>query len=751
MSDISKEVKSAEFDSTQLTLWDESTPSVANMDTFDGVSLGLASLVGRYELDQSLLAEPDEDIVDSAGIESIEQDEYYDDIESFVDFDDYLTPSEKKQKAVSNWLKSVVSEYRDDLVASRQHQKKSKREKQQQLADRRFKRHFENYGTDNSHILYDADALDIVITQLKESNPKALEKVMESSVDYIKADPLNFATDPKAFASVIRNSTESHPNNEQFDEILEAVFNNYDFVHSASSAASLQIALAHTVFETTGESNIEFYQKIVDTAYLRNDIIKNKPAYATAIENTISAKAVETDFEELIADTLNARLVFGQVVRAFLDDWTEYNSVFRSFINKDAVEKYILTIKRVAQQRGLKTPKVSADEADYYANPLHYDPIELFDLSSGARIELPSDNKTLPDRWRDLIKSSELHKKRIAQLTPRALARDIIMSNFGKGIDEFKPSQISEVPISPGYTLTFIWTAKENNQLAGNYVLSRFMTEHAQTMDLTRLEPGENKLFGMAQQLISIPLDGESEDDKIMGYVIVRKSVPEDLKGYSKQSAMSLAFVDRVLGYVDRDKSREDIEAKKEHIKQNRHNYFGRRPVSFKMPPELRNRGLLKVEMRQHEDRRHVVVSTKHKDGDVEYLFDQDMNYADNNDHAISFSPLQLALEDFVVSLAAEWTCKEVVETSEGTVKSSDEKSKVNFGFLRYLPIKAMFSAKQRNIFAREQHGDLKVESQRRKPQDPKGLGRNSTYVKENYDPTKPPLEIHYDPEVLAQ
>jgi hypothetical protein len=54
------------------------------------------------------------------------------------------------------------------------------------------------------------------------------------------------------------------------------------------------------------------------------------------------------------------------------------------------------------------------------------------------------------------------------------------------------------------------------------------------------------------------------------------------------------------------------------------------------------------------------------------------------------------------------------------------------------------FSEAQQVACLEEQGKDLAAENERLKYLDPTGRLRNSTYVRENYDPAKPPLEVYY-------
>lgn len=734
----------------QLGLWaDENT----RMPDELSASLGVAALLGKYDTPDDLIlpesnhADDDHEHTFGQELGQTEAVESIEDTNEYLDLDEYLTPYEKKQKSVTGWLEQIVEDYEGEVSASKQLTKKSKRDRQRELVDRRFKRNFESFTEDGRHVVYDAEALGIILDQLA-LRPSIAGKVVESAVEYLHKNSVEFASSAPAFAGLIRQSLPGRMSAHSFDRLLTSLYETIEFLNHPEKAVALQVALAHTVFETTEESNIEYYEKILDIAYLRNDIIPNKELYATSLEGVAGSRILEDSPDALITESANARHVFAQTARAYGNDYTVYYESILPYAKQELVPRvFRKLVPNYTHVRSLA--RLHGVDDDFFQNPQHYDPFELFSLATGEHIELPLDGKTIPERWREVYTGSELYKKRLELLAPRALAKDILVSTLNNKFNVDMPSAaIISVPVSPGLTIDFAWLADEGfTENPDSTILTHFLTEYGRTIDFAKYNTGETGSVVSAFQHVSI--EDESGKPAIVGMMIVRKSVPEDLKNVPKQSALSLSFLDRVADYAKWAEAAQKLELKRDYIRANRHNYFGRRPVLFKLPEHLGLRGLDAMDIRQDSDRKRLVATAHHAEGDVAFYFDTDFNSLSKNlDGSEVVTSLDLAIQDLVLTLAAEWVCRPVVETSEGPVSIEDSKSRVNLGFLRYLPVGSNPSQRQAQIFKLEQNGNLVLESGRRISQDPKGLGRKSTYVRENYDPKVPALEVYCDVEL---
>lgn len=693
----------------------------------------------------------------SAGVETADDNEVPIDqveAEAVFDEDEYLTPEERKHKSVLAWLKEIKDEHGNNVRAANLQPRKSKREKQLQIANNRFKRHFEQFGPDRRHIVYDAEALGSVLIDLAVQNPELGNMVIDSSIAYMHQHGLEFAQNYSAFANVIRHSTSDVWLSREFDRIFTAIYEKQDFVNNPEHAARLHIALAHAFFETAEGNNKSFYEKIIDTAYLRNNIIPDKSAYASALSATYTVGIrVAPELRQLCADLLNASSVFTQGRYAYLHHHTNYFEEAKQHqsdeMMKHAMGRYLWQFG--IEQVDLGKLKLDDEVQAFFNSAGHYDPGSVFNLITGETNENVPIGRVVPEEWRIPYTTSDLYRKKTKLLSPRANAHDIITTTLKNRsvVDAF--SHIVDLPSSPGVTATFAAILIEGDRAEIKGYSADFITEdlnknHKAYLRLDSLTNNDSSpRYGT--KFINIERDGY----KLGAFVVLRPSIPEDRRRFDPHYSLTGAMTESVYNYFDTSYSEKlgQVDAKRKDMLERQHNYIGRRPILFRLPDNLRANGLNAISARKHPDRRHVIVTAHHDEGDLEFLFDQSINYVGEAAESGDIPGLRLVFEDLVVSLIREWACRPVIETSEGVVSHEDNKSKVNLGFLRYLPEGFRFSERQRIIFRKEQHGNLAAESLRRKAQDPSGLGRNSTYVRESYDPSKPPLEVYYDPEVL--
>ncbi len=666
--------------------------------------------------------------------------------------EDYLTPEERKRRSTITWVHQVTDAYEAKVIAARQITKKSKREKQLELANRFLARQIEHFGEQDRHIVYDAEALGYALVELGATKPRLRERMLSATGDYLKEHPLEFAEDHPAFAGLIRQSLEGQPAAVDMDALLVKLLNATNYLHKPFDAARMEIAFAHAAFETTDDSNLRFTQKILDTVYHHNSLIREEEVYVNAWYTVRSSRLAEgLHADQLIADLHNARLTFYQLANAYVPDSEPYVMHLNQFMNNElqaTIAPYAIGTATVPNDARNDTDR------DFFMNPQWYEPIEEFNLRGDEVIEQKFLERTIPERWRSVYTESELYRKRTTFLAPRAYAHDIVQRWIKSAPEGITIPHALNLPLSPGLTLTFARTVDldgtdEVTSIGNtNRIINHFMSLHSDSLRYADFAPTESRIAAMGRESIDV---GEGLE-RVVGFLVVRQSVPEDKRLVVPHSALTLALRNRVMDYADRDAALERVNAKLAYIREHRHNYFGRRPISFTLPDELRKQGMQSIVMRQHPDRRRVIVTVQHDEGNVDTMFDTNLNYL-NREGMTGFnerSALEMAYEDLVITLAGEWACRPVVETSEGTVSNTEGGSKVNLGFLRYLPEGWRFSERARQIFASEQHGNLAQESLRRRALDPTGLGRNSTYVRENYDPESPPLEVYYDPAVLA-
>jgi hypothetical protein len=143
-----------------------------------------------------------------------------------------------------------------------------------------------------------------------------------------------------------------------------------------------------------------------------------------------------------------------------------------------------------------------------------------------------------------------------------------------------------------------------------------------------------------------------------------------------------------------------------------------------------------------------VIVCFELDDGLVELEFNWDLSFKEvSGKMSLQYEGMREYYENLVLKLAREWMCRQEIRTSEGVV-SELAGNAANMGHFAYLRIREEdgrrynFTEAQRLACLEEQGLDLAAESQRLKLLDPTGQERNSTYVRENYDPAKPPLVV---------
>jgi hypothetical protein len=692
-----------------------------------------------------------------------------------INEDEWLTPEERKRKSVETWLDDVLENYQGDVSKAREQTKASKKEKALSLAKRRFVRNFEHFDQENGHIAHDPESLEYALDSLRAKRPRLAEAVVENTVAYMhennklrKVHDEHFVDDSSAFAGVIERTTGSYSDEtrQDFQRILQAMYEKQNFRMYPQAAGNMHVALARAMLKWDGPNPDAFYQKVVDIAYLRDETVQDPPGYLTGVDLMLlelrGSNAVNSEINYMTF--VQARLAFAQARFAFAPHGRNYyqemhGKYFSDTLYQQIAANYYGSPSRATQHISDIAQSLDPDVEDYTMNTQHYDAIETYSLDDGLSVASSSDDKRVPSRYTEAETNSKLRQARLAKLAPRALAHDIIHETIRNEVGEGLDVQVHDIPISPGMTVSYFAIQMQgvdeeqvvNTPFHGDLVLQAIMQQPEERLHYSRIEPNADRVsgFGILRTKVTQP-DGHD----VFVFAILRSSVPSDYPLQDPHLALITSMArDIPLGYdLEKTAVIERISSKIDHIKQNRHNYLGRRPLKFALPEQHQSRGLRSIQMRQHPDRKNIVVEAYHDEGKIELMYDDNLAFkshtlADLNNPSV----IHLAFQELVVDLFAQWACRPVVETSEGSVSHEDAKSKVNLGFLRYLPAGFRFSERQRQVFRKEQHGDLATESLRRQAQDPTGLGRSSTYVRENFDPTKPPLEVYYDVSALGQ
>ncbi len=666
-------------------------------------------------------------------------------IEEIIDEDEYLTPEQKKRRSVLGWLGTVMGHYDDEVRQINVPAKKS--ERQRELVGNRFARQFEHYGEEDQHLLYDPEAFGYALDELMDKRPALAERVTQKAEEYMHKNGVVFAEEPAAFAGVIKGSIADRPSAHNFERIWSAIYDRKNFTSNPLDAVRLHIAAAHAFFEAEPTDNQVFYEKIIDTVYLRNDVVKPKSDYISCMNSYLGIATHLPERRAEVCELLNARYVFSEAMYAYLNKYPDYFEIQQQF---ESPQKGVRAMQRVHRELGASAEAIEdlpEDLADFINSPGLYDRFQVTNLTDGTAIPTSTDDKTIPEGWRDAYTSASLYRKRMKTLAPRATVHDMLLSTVNsKDPDVAQNLQITDVPVSPGVTISYFYLLEEgegpvvHEREVSNHILGSLLTEHFDSL-ANGLEPSEGNVFHFGRKADTAEINGKT----FYYTAIIRPSVPEDLKSRDKCFGLITSFGLDILDYTDRESTGARIDSKRADIRQHQHNYVGRRPLRFRLPEALRDRGLDALFIRRHPDRRRFIVTADHKQGSLDFTFNEAWYCVD-----VARSPLTFALEDLTVSLAREWACREVIETSEGPVRGEDTKSRVNLGFLRYLPVGARPSINQARAFALEQAGNLAEESLRRRPEDPRGENRNSTYVRENYDPSRPPLDVYYDQEAVG-
>lgn len=702
-----------------------------------------------------------------------EQNEF-EDADELIDENEWLTPEERKRKSVETRLDVALENYKDDVSTAKGQTKASKREKALSLAKRRFIRNFEYFDQERGHIAHDPESLEYALDSLRAKSPRLAEAVIDNTVAYMHANNKlhkvhkeHFVHDLSAFAGIIERTTGSYSEETRhdFQRILQAIYEKQNFRMYPQAAGNTHVVLARAMLKWDGPNPDEFYQKVVDIAYLRDETVQDPSAYLAGVDLMLLElrDPHRPNMEANYTTFVQARLAFAQARFAFAPHGQNYfqemhDRYFSDTLYHQISVNYYGSVTSAKRHINGIMHDLDPVVEDYTTNTQHYDPIETYTLDEGLSVSNSNDGKKVPSKYAEALASSDIRQARLAKLAPRGLAHDTIHETIRNEIGEGLNIHVHDIPISPGMTVSYFAIQLQgvdeeqvvNTPFHGDLVLQAILQLPEERSHYSKIQPTENRVsgFGILKTKVTQP-DGHD----VFVFAILRSSVPGDYQQHDPHMALITSMARDIPQGYDLEKTAviERTCSKIDYIKKNRHNYLGRRPIKFDLPEQYQVRGLRSIQMRQHSDRKNIVVEAYHDEGRIELIYDDDFAFrshtlADLNNPSV----IHLTFQELVVDLFAQWACRPVVETSEGSISHEDAKSKVNLGFLRYLPAGFRYSERQRQVFRKEQHGDLASESLRRQAQDPTGLGRSSTYVRENFDPTKPPLEVYYDVNALG-
>lgn len=655
--------------------------------------------------------------------------------------EEYVTPEEKRRKTVLRQLDALTADYKQDSAIARSQPKVSKREKKEGIALRKFGKSFERIGSSQQHIVYDPEALAVVIETLNESGlGKLTEAAIQNCESYMLEHGVEFAQDSAAFAKLILLSTREDLQPD-LDRILSAIYEKKHFTTHPEKAASLYISSAYASLEPLDGKNHEFFRKMHTLRSGECEIIKDSGEFRAGISAMLMGAHHIDELLPLVGDLWNARFLDSQFRHAFLVEQPETQRSSTDAQLQKAGNS--LGLRYGNQDKASQIIKEWAKVSAFAETPQHTERFGLFDLVTGEPLPISVFPVEMPEEIKTHFYDSRLFALRKERLAPRGLVHDMIRTQFQQ-VTHRRPNIIG-IPISPGLTITYGTTKPPSLQIiAGTHnMLAQLLKDHPEKLS-AHLYQGSNHQEIARFGVIEADISDDPEQPEIVD-IYLRPSVPDDqIFAESPYSALFTSLGADVDKYEAEASLIRHYE-KLRYLIDHRNHYLGRRAVHFNLPEKYQSRGLQAIELRQHPDRQHIYVSAVHKEGRLVFLFDKHFKMIGRDGTRPTSTGLTLAFEDMVIALATEWITRPVIETSEGTVSVHDQKSRVNLGFLRYLPEGQGFSERQRRIFTEEQHGNLAAESERRRAIDPEGLGRNSTYVKENFDPNRPALEVYYD------
>ena len=635
----------------------------------------------------------------------------------------------------------LYSRYQQDLQAINS-TKKSKREVQEKLLRRKFARDFNDFTdiTGAANAILDAELLELIASDTISDDDLRMA-VFANAAEYAGRNAIETTSDPKNFASIIAGAVEGREHSAGFRAALEAIFNS-----NPNSFGELQINLANASFEMLDDT--EAIRDVVRIAYLK------KPFVPTAF----TAKAVERRNQYLTDVDITNFLNYIQLTAVYGSlniDITGFN-----FGLTPAQEAHIKSINDAARQRLIESGfsrNLSEDERAIVElvreTAIIYDPVEVTDFA-GEKVNL--NLVEAPENLLTALGKSELFRKRLAQIAPYSYgvraAKEVMKSGAVHGLS---------IPLSPKTAVDIYFpmiapgppSELELHAIADRLkdILNEILTN---AIDADELGVKGYEDTGRLQMVYQ-NLYGENTG---LGIIIYRPAIQTDKNTHSplQQLAINYAAIrgneslkGNGLEHLEQSALEEENERIRQQIDEGQSRFLGRRQIKFAMPAELRQMtGLISVGLRLNPTDQNINCVMKLDDGEVELALDRELHFEDEGRISIAYPGIRQYYENMILKLVRHWACGVEVHTSEGVVTEEKEGS-TNFGHYAYLRIrpedgyKYNFSQKQADACLAEQNKDLAVKSEQRKSQDPTGQERNSTYVREFFDPNQEPLVVY--------
>ncbi|HEX4775109.1 MAG TPA: hypothetical protein VH234_06350 [Candidatus Saccharimonadales bacterium] len=662
------------------------------------------------------------------------------------------TAEEVLRRRIQKKYETEYDAYQADM-ASCSGMKKSKRENQERMAQRSFARRFTDFSevTGNTHIVLDVSgSLLIALRYIEE--PALIDEVYANCANYAERHGAEVTANPKNFADIIGIAATNPILQPYFENILKSI---YSTRHNTGDFATINQNLAAAAFELLASTRA--LAKVVNIAFGKEPYITSQHHYEYikhAMETYLSG-----DFQKLVDDR-QAFIIFG----ILNNDITGLNLMHPEAMttaSQRVQEKY----KEIIESLGLRTRPDFFTSLIFRGNTIRdFDPVSVNSLS-GEPLDLH--HKPMPDELKALLPHSQLFRKRMQEFAPYTYS--VLAAKNVTESEQQNPETLHglAIPVSPSIALdlyTPIPGAQFEPTAQQTDLMYRRLSEVMPKL-LAAIVDGINVSSYKQAGELNMAYAPLFDNNPRKGVVVFRPAIEIDKKTHAAIQYLTINYcklrVSETSKLAEDDSLFEIFEIPineyessnreiRQAIKQQQKRFLGRRPVKFSMSEHYRIAGLNSVSFRYDPKKDRIISLFELDDGSVELQLDKDFNI-DINDGPTTdvHDRMKLYYENLILKHVRIWLCEQEVRTSEGTVSETSGNS-ANMGHFAYLRIRESdgrryrFSEMQRKYCIEEQGRDLASENERLLILDETGQERNSTYVRENYDPSKPPLEIYY-------
>ncbi len=669
-------------------------------------------------------------------------------IEEILEQPNILSPKEILYKRIEKKYQVCLEQYDTevDYIANTT-RKASKRDHQQRLARRQFARSFCDFSntTGDDHIILKAELLTWVADNLFEDDD-LLDEVFSNAADYAERHGKEVTADHVNFAHIIANAAKDRPYERDYDAVLRSIFSSR---HNRADFTAIYSNLAESSYELLEDTGA--LTKIVKTVDYKTRAIA---AVRVEIFRSLIRAILTNDLQGAI-EISESEKIFSQLSNDVVGfAWSPWDEKALLGVALQGLER---AERDMVQELSLSTDKSlgnAINEAGRFLSEGCFDPVYITELDGNGEIEVsPFASQETPNDLSHALFSSSMFRKRMQHFAPYAYAIKAAKTILGGGVHGLL------IPLSPSLTVdTYIPYGKSNIRTDDDMDRMTHIANLFLPRILAAATEGINKIgvssFEESGELAMKYIDVAKGKPK-QGVIIIRPNIPLDNRVHH---ALQLLTVNHERASVKCERetglplSKEVFETDnarlRTEIRHGQKRFLGRRPIKFVMPQDLRQNGLNAVNLRYDPKTTTVKATLRLEDGEVELNLDR--NFSIDMTGAISgtkHDEMKPYYENLLLKLAKEWACANEVHTSEGLVSQASGNT-ANMGHFAYLRIsdgkKYRYSELQNDACKEEQGLDLAEENERLSALDPTGQSRNSTYVRENYDPNKPPLEVYF-------